>query len=183
MSSCAAAPFDASSRRSRPGCAPASSAPRSLPSSMHPLYIVPTVLAARAPLPQSVVWGLSHGAWRLESPAHRNSYIFRVDEGADGSPGVCVQSVAPSSCCSGRWYIAGNTVRFAAAGIDPGPARQRRGRYLFARARGLLHGACRCDRLKGRSTLASAVAINSAASLASGGVGAACRAARFGDGA
>jgi hypothetical protein len=82
---------------------------------MHPLYIVPTVLAARAPLPQSVVWDLSHGAWRLESPAHRNSYIFRVDEGADGSPGVCVQSVAPSSCCSGRWYIAGNTVRFAAA--------------------------------------------------------------------
>ena len=60
---------------------------------MHPLYIVATVLAARAPLPQSVAWGLSHGAWRLESPAHRNSYIFRVDEGADGSPGVCVQSV------------------------------------------------------------------------------------------
>jgi len=82
---------------------------------MHPLYIVATVLAARAPLPQSVAWGLSHGAWRLESSAHRNSYIFRVDEGADGSPGVCVHSVAPSSCCSGRWYIAGNTVRFAAA--------------------------------------------------------------------
>ena len=60
---------------------------------MHPLYIVATVLAARAPLPQSVAWGLGHGAWRLESPAHRNSYIFRVDEGADGSPGVCVQSV------------------------------------------------------------------------------------------
>ena len=46
---------------------------------MHPLYIVATVLAARAPLPQSVAWDLSHGAWRLESPAHRNSYIFRVD--------------------------------------------------------------------------------------------------------
>ena len=34
-------------------------------------------------------------------------------------------------------------------GIDPGSARQRRGRYLFARARGLLHGACRCGRLEG----------------------------------
>ena len=115
---------------------------------MHPLYIVPTVLAARAPLPQSVAWGLSHGAWRLESPAHRNSYIFRVDEGAAGSPGVCVQSVAPSSCCSGRWYIAGNIVRFA---FDAGFKTARGAPVVdrldsWARAADSGHPACNGDR-------------------------------------
>ena len=64
--------------------------------------------AARPALPLSSVTSLVQREWRIESPAHRNSYIFRVDKSDSGGPGICT-GVAGISCCDApstrAWYV------------------------------------------------------------------------------
>ena len=74
--------------------------------------------AARPALPLSSVTSLVQREWRIESPAHRNSYIFRVDKSDSGGPGICT-GVAGISCCDApstkAWYVAAVHVPFADA--------------------------------------------------------------------
>ena len=68
------------------------------------LFLLGAASTARQPLPISTWLSLSRGDWRIESPVHPDSFIFRVDVDSTGAePGIC-----SGGCCGGgkKWYIA-----------------------------------------------------------------------------
>ena len=69
------------------------------------LWAVYPVRGPRPPLPESTVLDVSAGGYRVASAEHPHSYAFRVDKGADGSPGLCQPADALACCKEGAWYI------------------------------------------------------------------------------
>ena len=63
----------------------------------------------REPLPVSTWYALEQREWRIASPKHANSYLFRVDRGEAGGPGICTPA-AVGACCGDSekraWYVA-----------------------------------------------------------------------------
>ena len=71
------------------------------------LILLDGAVAMREPLPVSTWYALEQREWRIASPKHANSYLFRVDRGEAGGPGICTPATV-GACCggsgrSGRW--------------------------------------------------------------------------------
>ena len=71
------------------------------------LIVLDGAVAMREPLPVSTWHALEQREWRIASTKHANSYLFRVDRGEAGGPGICTPATV-GACCggsgrSGRW--------------------------------------------------------------------------------
>ena len=84
--------------------------PRAAIRTLLALLIVPDgAVAMRRPLPLSTWYALEQQGWRIASTDHPDSYIFRVDQGEHGGPGICTPAADGDCCLSSAtraWYVA-----------------------------------------------------------------------------
>ena len=76
------------------------------------LHLLGGAAAIRHPLPLSTSHALEQREWRIASTAHANSYLFRVDRGEAGGPGIFAPAEAGACCgdsASRAWYVAATT--------------------------------------------------------------------------
>ena len=76
------------------------------------LHLLGGAAAMRHPLPLATWHALEQREWRIASTVHANSFLFHVDGGQAGSPGICAPAEA-GACCgdseSREWYVAATT--------------------------------------------------------------------------
>ena len=94
------------------------------------LAVLDGAVAMRPPLPLATWYSLEQREWRIASTMHANSYLFRVDKGENGGPGICTPATV-GACCGDSttraWYVAATKPApwIAAAGfkhVDGWPA-------------------------------------------------------------
>jgi hypothetical protein len=99
------------------------------------LIVLDGAVAMREPLPVSTWHALEQRDWRIASTNHANSYLFRVDRGEAGGPGICPprRSGPAAGARVGRVDGVGDTAcrldsagRYAGATALPDPVDRRR---------------------------------------------------------